>query len=198
MNKLKLLAMGLLLSWQCMASDYLIDTKDAHAFIVFKIPHLGYSMLLGQFENFSGEFSYDPNNVAASTISVTVDTSSLDSNHAERDKHLKGDDYIDAKKYPGATFTSTQVKDLGDGKLAVVGDLSFHGVTRAITIDARKIGEGRDPWGGYRAGFSGTTTLKLIDFGIPERLGPASTAVEMELYIEGIRQHNWPNGKVRH
>lgn len=183
-----------LLSAQGLASDYLIDTKGAHAFIVFKIPHLGYSMLLGQFKSFSGEFSYDPAAVEASTIVVNIDTTSLDSNHAERDKHLKGEDYLNTGKFPSATFKSTSVVDKGDGRMDVIGDLTLHGVTRSITIAASKVGEGRDPWGGYRAGFSGTTTLRLKDFDIPERLGPASTEVEMELHIEGIRQHDWPKG----
>ncbi|MFA7553026.1 MAG: YceI family protein [Spongiibacteraceae bacterium] len=192
MKKMTLFLMSLMLSCASMASDYKIDTKGAHAFIVFKIPHLGYSMLLGQFTKFSGDFSYDANNVEASRISVNIDTTSLNSNHAERDKHLKSDDYIDAKKYPTATFTSTQVKDLGEGKLAITGDLTLRGVTKTITIDAKKIGEGKDPWTGYRAGFSGTTTLTLADFGIPDNLGPASAAVDMELYIEGIRQNKKP------
>ena len=74
------------------AADYVIDTKGAHAFIQFKIAHLGYSWLLGRFNTFSGEFSYDENNPAASRVKVDIDVASLDSNHAERDKHLRGDD----------------------------------------------------------------------------------------------------------
>jgi polyisoprenoid-binding protein YceI len=61
-------------------------------------------------------------------------------------------------------------------------------VTKTIVIDAEKIGEGKDPWGGYRAGFAGTARIGLKDFGIPESLGPASTHVYLELHIEGIRQ----------
>jgi polyisoprenoid-binding protein YceI len=197
LKKIGVAILGLVLSWQCLAADYVIDTKDTHAFITFKIPHLGYSMLLGQFKTFEGQFSYDPAKLEASTVSVTVDIRSLDSNHGERDKHLKGDKFIDADKYPTATFTSTSVKDLGDGKLAIHGNMTLHGVTKPIVIAAQKIGEGMDPWGGYRAGFSGTTTLKLKDFGIPETLGPASTAVEMELFIEGVKQTTRPVGKVR-
>lgn len=194
MNRLFSLVVISLFSLQGIASDYLIDTKGAHAFIVFKIPHLGYSMLLGQFKTFSGEFTYDPAAVEDSSITVTIDTTSLDSNHAERDKHLKGEDYLDTSNFPTATFNSTKFIDKGDGYIQVIGDLKLHGVTRSITIEASKVGEGRDPWGGYRAGFSGTTTLRLKDFNIPERLGPASTEVEMELHIEGIRQHDWPKG----
>lgn len=168
------------------AADYMIDVKGAHASINFKISHLGYSWLLGRFDKFDGEFSYDQSDVAASKIKVSVDVTSLNSNHAERDKHLKSDDFLNADKFSTATFTSTSVKDLGDGKLEVVGDLELHGVKKSITIDADKIGEGKDPWGGYRAGFAGTTKLSLKDFGI-KVLGPSTHAI-MDLHIEGIRK----------
>ena len=186
MNKTGLMIAGLALAACLHAADYRIDTKGAHASIHFKATHLGYSMLLGRFNDFSGSFSYDPENLEASTVSVKVDTTSLDSNHAERDKHLKSDDYVSADKYPVATFESTGVEDLGDGRFKLMGNLTLHGNTQPIVIDARKIGEGKDPWGGYRAGFAGTTTLVLEDFGIPG-IGPTKE-VEMELHIEGIRQ----------
>ena len=170
------------------AADYIIDTKGAHASINFKIQHLGYSWLTGRFNDFSGTFNYDKDNVAASKINVTIDTSSIDSNHAERDKHLRSDDFLDTSTFGSATFVSTQVVDKGNGQLTITGNLTLHGVTSPISIDAKKIGEGKDPWGGYRVGFAGTTSIGLKDFGIPERLGPASTEVLLELHVEGIRQ----------
>ncbi|TBR42222.1 YceI family protein [Marinomonas agarivorans] len=170
------------------AADYVIDTKGAHAFINFKIKHLGYSWLTGRFDKFTGGFSYDASNLAASTVNVKVDTSSFNSNHAERDKHIRGKGFLNVGEFSTATFESTSFKDLGNDKIELKGDLTLHGVTKEITIDAEKIGEGKDPWGGYRAGFSGTTKIGLKEFGMQERLGPASTHVELELHIEGIRQ----------
>lgn len=170
------------------AAEYKIDTKGAHAFINFKIQHLGYSWLTGRFNEFEGTFNYDADKPNDSKITVEINPASIDSNHAERDKHLRSDDFLDVDKFGKAKFVSTKITDKGNGKLEVVGDLTLHGVTKSITIDAKKIGEGKDPWGGYRAGFSGKTTLGLKDFGIPERLGPASTEVHMSLHIEGIRQ----------
>ena len=171
-----------------MADEYLIDTKGAHAFIQFRIKHLGYSWLLGRFNNFSGSFSYDENNPGASKVNVNIETDSIDSNHAERDKHLRGEDFLNVAKYPKARFTSTSFIDNGDGTAVLTGDLTLHGVTRNINIDVKHIGHGPDPWGGYRRGFEGTTILKLADYGITYNLGPASREVELFLSVEGVRQ----------
>lgn len=170
------------------AADYVIDTKGAHASINFKIQHLGYSWLTGRFDKFEGKFSYDAANIGASKIEVNIDTTSVNSNHAERDKHLKTDDFLDVNKFNTAKFVSTKVTDKGEGKLAIAGTFTFHGVSKDIVIDAQTIGEGKDPWGGYRVGFSGTTTIALTDFAIKNNLGPASNNVQLNLHVEGIKQ----------
>jgi len=170
------------------AAEYEIDTKGAHAFIQFKISHLGYSWLLGRFNDFSGNFTFDEKQPEASKVSVTIDTASVDSNHAERDKHLRAEDFLYVSKFPQAKFESTEVKYEGDDKATIKGKLTLRGVTKDIEIDAERIGGGKDPWGGYRQGFAGTTSFKLKDFGIPMNLGPASEEVEMFLSVEGIRK----------
>jgi len=171
------------------AADYVIDTQGAHAFVNFKIKHLGYSWLHGRFNTFDGSFSYDSANPNASQIMVNIDTKSIDSNHAERDKHLRGGDFLNVDKFPKATFKSTSIKFDEDGDEAdVTGEFTLHGVTKTITFEIDKIGEGKDPWGGYRVGFEGETSLKLADFGIDYNLGPASTHVDIGLYIEGVRK----------
>ncbi|MFT5718298.1 MAG: polyisoprenoid-binding protein YceI [Oleiphilaceae bacterium] len=170
------------------AADYKIDVKGAHASINFKIKHLGYSWLTGRFNDFDGEFSYDPAAPEKSKISVEINTESLDSNHAERDKHLRSDDFLDVKKFPTAQFKSTNFKVNNADEAVITGNLTLHGVTKSISFPVQKIGEGNDPWGGYRSGFTGVTNLKLADYGITRSLGPASTHVELELNIEGIKQ----------
>ncbi len=154
----------------------------------FKIKHLGYSWLHGRFNTFDGEFNYDAEKPNASQIMVNIDTTSLDSNHAERDKHLRGKDFLNVDKYPTATFKSTNITFNNDDSGKVTGDFTLHGVTKSITFEIDKIGEGQDPWGGYRVGFEGETSLKLSDYGINYNLGPASTHVDIGLFIEGIRQ----------
>jgi polyisoprenoid-binding protein YceI len=169
------------------AADYKVDVEGAHAFVQFKIKHLGYSWLLGRFNSFDGGFSYDDKAPNKAKINIEIDTSSLDSNHAERDKHLKGKDFLNVSSFPKATFVSNSIKFSDNENAIVTGEFTLKGVTKTISFPVVKIGEGQDPWGGYRSGFSGTTSLKLADYDISYNLGPASTHVEMALHIEGVR-----------
>jgi polyisoprenoid-binding protein YceI len=189
-NKLTVfaLATAVLLSTQAFADQYIIDTKGAHAFIQFRIQHLGYSWLTGRFNTFTGSFEYDEKNPDNASVVVEIDTASIDSNHAERDKHLRGDDFLDVEKYPTAKFVSTSFSEKGDGTAVLEGNLTLHGVTKPVTIDVEHIGHGEDPWGGYRRGFEGSTRIALADFDINYNLGPKSKELELMLSVEGIRQ----------
>ena len=170
------------------AADYVIDTKGAHASVNFAIQHLGYSWLTGRFNEFSGEFSYDAAKLEASKINVEINMASVDSNHAERDKHIRSEDFLNTSKHGKTTFVSTGIKNASADKFDVEGNLTFNGVTKAITIAVTKVGEGKDPWGGYRAGFSGEITIKPSEFGLTYNLGPASETVRLWLNVEGIRK----------
>ncbi len=170
------------------AETYEIDRKGMHAAIEFKIKHLGYSWLTGRFNDFKGQFVFDEKNLSNSSVQVEVKTASIDSNHGERDKHLRGDDFLDVKKFPKANFNSTKIVDKGEGEVDIHGDFTLHGITKNIVINASQIGGGNDPWGGFRRGFEGSTSIKLKDFGINFNLGPASESVELSLYVEGIRK----------
>ena len=188
-NALAALVLGsALMGGQAMAADYAIDKQGQHAFVNFKISHLGYSWLYGTFKDFDGTFSYDAANPEASKVNVTLKTASVDTNHAERDKHLRSADFLNVSKHDTATFESTSVKSTGEGTADVTGNLTLNGVTKPVVIAAKFIGEGKDPWGGYRAGFEGTTTLKLKDFDITKDLGPASETVELIISVEGVRK----------
>ncbi len=165
------------------ASTYQIDKAGQHAFITFKASHLGYSYIIGHFEDFDGEFQYDENAPEASKVNVVIQARSLDSNHAERDKHLTGKEYFDAEQHPLITFSSTGYEGAADaGQLT--GDLTIKGITRTVTLNVSKIGQGDDPWGGYRAGFEGDVTLSAGDYDLPGWIGD----VEVNLIVEGVRQ----------
>ena len=181
------LAAALALTGPARAADYVIDTAKAHASIEFRIKHLGFSWLTGRFDTFSGTFTFDEANPSVSKVHVEIDAASINSNHAERDKHLRSKEFLDVAEFPKAVFDSTSVKLEGD-KATITGNLTLRGVTKQIEIEAQRVGGGADPWGGYRDGFTGTTRLTLKDFGINFDLGPNSKEVELRLNVEGVRQ----------
>ena len=170
------------------AADYVFDIKGQHASIGFRVKHLGYSWLTGRFDKFDGTFSYDPKNLAASKVNVEIDISSLNSNHAERDKHLRGPDYLDAAQFPKATFVSTSVTPEGENKAKIKGNLTMRGVTKEVVLDMERLGGGPDPWGGTRDGFTGTAKLTIADWGFKKQLGPASKEIELFLDVEGVQK----------
>ena len=114
---------------------------------------------------------------------------SLDSNHAERDKHVRSGDFLDVGKHKTAKFVSSKYEVTGKDTGKMTGTLTFMGVSKPMTIDVVHVGGGPDPWGGYRAGFEGRATIKPAEWGIGmAKLGPASEEVELFLTVEGIRK----------
>lgn len=170
------------------AATYVIDREGQHAFINFRVSHLGYSWLYGTFRDFEGRFRFDAAQPGTGSVQVTIRTASVDSNHAERDRHLRSKDFLNVARHPVASFESTAVRPTGEGTFDITGNLSLNGVTRPVTIAAKLLGEGADPWGGYRAGFEGSARIRLKDFAIAKDLGPASQDVELILSVEGVRQ----------
>ncbi|EQB98164.1 hypothetical protein B738_26582 [Photorhabdus temperata subsp. temperata M1021] len=170
-----------------LAANYKIDIPGQHAFIEFRIQHLGYSWLYGSFKDFDGSFTFDEKNPAADKVDVTIKIASLDTNHAERDKHLRSKDYFNTEKYPEAKFSSTEVKKDGN-KYTITGDLTLNGVTKPVVLNAVLMGEGKDPWGGYRAGFEAYSKINLKDFNFKADLGPKSQEADLLISVEGIRE----------
>ncbi len=180
--------MALILSNVSIAAKYKIDIQGMHASINFKISHLGTSWLIGRFDKFEGEFEYDAKNPNNSKITMKVVTSSVNTNHAERDSHIRAHGLLKTDKYPEATFVSESFNLDENGKGTVTGKFTLHGVEKNITVPIQKIGEGNDPWGGYRVGFEGTMSITLKDYGMNKYLGKSSTTLELNVVIEGVRQ----------
>jgi len=170
------------------AEKYAIDSKGAHAYVQFKISHLGYSWLMGRFNRFDGSFVYDEADPARSAIEVTVETASIDSNHAERDKHLRSEDFLHVAEHPQARFVSTAYTPLSGNEARVEGEFTLRGVTRPVSLTVTQVGAGEDPWGGFRRGFAGSMKIRLKDYGIDYNLGPAAEELELMVGFEGIRQ----------
>lgn len=173
--------------WNANAEVERYALDPGHSFVTFSISHLGYSMLQGRFNDLEGSFEYDTENPAGSSIKVVIKTASVDTNHAERDKHLRDADFLNVDTFPEASFESTSFVEDGDTGV-LTGSLTLHGVTRPIDVDVTFVGAGEDPWGGYRRGYIGRTTLRRSDFDMSYDLGPAAEEMTLEFNIEGIRQ----------
>jgi polyisoprenoid-binding protein YceI len=167
------------------AANYTVDLS--HSFIKFETVHLGFSKLSGRFNKFNGTMTYDPAaGPSAQSIKINIDTTSIDTNWADRDKHLRSSDFFNVEKFTTATFESTGYEgDANGGTLK--GKLTLLGVSKDIEFPIKKIGEGKDPWGGYRIGFEGAYTLTRKDFGMDYNLGPQAEKVELTLQIEAIK-----------
>ncbi|MCW8870532.1 MAG: YceI family protein [Proteobacteria bacterium] len=170
------------------AADYDVDIKGQHAFVQFKIQHLGFSWLYGRFDTFDGSFTYDENAPEKSSIQMTVQTNSVNTNHAERDKHLRSDDFLNVATHPTAHFTSSSFSPTTEGHGTMTGDLTINGVTNEIELDVQFVGAGDDPWGGHRRGYQATTEISLSDFKIKRSLGPASEQLYLTVSVEGIKK----------
>jgi polyisoprenoid-binding protein YceI len=145
------------------ADTYTVD--PAHSEVSFQIRHM-VSQVRGRFNDYSGTVNMDPKNMANSSVEFHIKAASIDTNNADRDKHLRTADFFDVEKYPEITFKSDSVKPAGKDKYNVTGTLTMHGVSKKVTLPVTFLGEGKDPWGGTRAGFETETTLDRKAYGI--------------------------------
>jgi polyisoprenoid-binding protein YceI len=146
------------------ATVYAIDPD--HTSIMLNTTHLGIGTVHGRFDNFSGTFEYDPDDITASKVSVRIDASSINTNQPVRDRHLRSADFLDVKRYPEITFTSTDVTRVNRNRLKILGDMSMHGVTCPVTLFATLRGTLADVDGKNRIAFSATTEIHREDFGL--------------------------------
>lgn len=132
----------------------------AHSEVGFVVRHLGLSKVRGRFNSFGGTLTV-ADDAARSSLNATVDLSSVDTNQADRDAHLKGTDFFNAEAHPQMTFAST---DLSETEMT--GNLTILGVTRPVTFEVETNGVTTDPYGNTKAGFSASTEIKRSDFGV--------------------------------
>jgi len=174
------------------ATTWNIDLS--HSAIHFSVRHMVVSKTRGRFTRWSGQIVFDPENPPASKVEVTIEPASIDTADPQRDAHLRSADFFDVEKYPKASFKSTKVVDLGGDKYQITGDLTVHGVTHRVTFDVVFEGSAKDPWGGERAGFSGTLPLDRKDFGLTWNKALETGGllvgdkVELVLEVEAVKQ----------
>jgi polyisoprenoid-binding protein YceI len=178
--------MGLSAPAWAAGENYAID--NVHSDVIFRASHLGVSHAFGRFNEISGEIQVDTDDPAKMTINVEIQTGSLDTNSDDRDKHLRSPDFFNAKQFPLIQFKSTAVRSKGGNKLEMTGDLTLHGVTKPVTVEVEKVGAGKDPWGGYRAGWVSEFTIKRSDFGMKFMLEGLGDEVEIIVALEGVRE----------
>lgn len=156
-------ALSLLTALPASAETYTIDA--GHSEVGFKIRHL-VSNVRGRFNDFSGTINMDPKNVQNSSVEFRIKADSIDTNQADRDKHLRAEDFFFVEKYPEIAFKSESVKPAGKNRYNVTGTLTMRGISKKVTLPVTFTGEVKDPWGNTKAGFETATTLNRKDYGI--------------------------------
>ncbi len=162
---------------------YRID--PVHSEVSFKIRHL-LAKVNGRFTKFSGEIKVDTKDITKSSVEVSIDTASINTDNGMRDNHLRSDAFFDVAKYPVITFKSTAVKEVSKGKLEVTGDFTLHGVTKRITFPITNAGTGPGMQAGtVVAGFiDGALTINRNDYGIKTYPGALGDDVAITLNVE--------------
>jgi polyisoprenoid-binding protein YceI len=145
------------------SGDYTLD--PAHTRIGFSARHAMVTTVRGQFKQFEGTAHIDAENPAQSSVTVTIQTASIDTGVADRDGHLKSADFFDAEANPEITFVSTEVSRDGDD-WTITGDLTIKGVVKPVTVVFESTGSARDPFGNLRVGFEGGTAINRKDWGL--------------------------------
>jgi polyisoprenoid-binding protein YceI len=186
------LALGALGAWAAPAAIAAPETyqlEPTHVDVLFAINHLGFSMKHGSFRAIAGTLAFDKDHPEASEVTITIKADSVDTSFAARDTDLKGEKFLDAAKFPEIRFHSTRITALGAGRFRVAGDLTLHGVTRPIELDARLNGVGPNPFDKKpTVGVSVTGSLKRSDFG----MGFLTPMIGDEVTIAADAEFNQP------
>ncbi|MDB5476942.1 MAG: YceI family protein [Phenylobacterium sp.] len=169
------------------AGTYAIE--PSHTRVLFAVDHMGTSTWYGDFTHASGSLKLDPKNPAASQLDVSVQMASVSTTNAVLDGELKGPDWFDAAKYPAMTFHSTKVTVTGPGRATVAGELTLHGVTKPVVLDARFKGAGPNPMTkAYTVGFDANGKIKRSAFGVSKYVPLVGDEVDLILSAPFVRK----------
>ena len=147
-----------------LTGEYTID--PVHSRIGFVARHAVVTKVRGLFSEFGGTFNLDGENPAGSTAEVTIQVASIDTGSADRDAHLRTNDFFSMEEYPEITFAATSITPKSETEYKVTGDLTMRDVTKPVTFDVEFLGAATDPYGNLRVGFEGSTTVNRKDWGI--------------------------------
>lgn len=147
-----------------LTGDYVID--GAHSRIGFQARHAMVTKVRGAFNEFEGYLHLDGTNPADSSAKVTIQAASIDTRNADRDAHLRGNDFFSMDEFPTITFVSTAAAQVDPDHYVLTGDLTIRGITKSVTIPLEFGGSVVDPWGNTRIGFEGRVVVNRKDWGI--------------------------------
>ncbi|GBC63908.1 polyisoprenoid-binding protein [Desulfonema ishimotonii] len=164
------------------AETYTIDTSHSQA--LFRVRHLGISRITGRFPGVTGTIQFDGKQLSDLRAEAEIDINSLNTDVEKRDRHLKSEEFFDAARYPKMTFKSRAVREVSGQQFRLAGDLTLHGVTREVVLDAEHGGSIKDPWGNFRTAFTATTKISRRDFGINWGTGGDVVGEEITIHIE--------------
>ena len=167
---------------------------SSHSGIHFSVRHMVIAKVRGQFDRWTGTVSAENGDLGKGTVEVVIDASSINTGVAQRDEHLKSADFFDVATYPEIRFRSTAVRPVSKTGLVMTGDLTIHGVTRAVELEVSNAGQVKDPWGNERAGFSAVGSIDRKEFGLTwnqvlETGGfVVGDRIEIEIEVEAVKQ----------
>ena len=141
------------------------NVDKAHSEVTFQVRHL-LTKVRGRFSDFEGTIEYDEDDTENSRVNVAIRAASIDTNERDRDNHLRSADFFDVEKHPTLTFASRAIAGKGTAGFDLTGDLTIHGVTRAVTFDVNFLGKAKDPWGNERIAFEAEATINRKDYGL--------------------------------
>ncbi|MBM7691270.1 polyisoprenoid-binding protein YceI [Peribacillus deserti] len=137
-----------------------------HSSVDFSVKHMMFAKVNGSFNKFDAVIEADPADLTSADIEFTIDAASIDTRNDDRDVHLRSADFFDTENYPSITFKSNEITKTSENEYSVAGVLTVHGVTRPETFTVTFEGQGKDPWGNEKAGFSVEGKIKRSDFGL--------------------------------
>lgn len=148
------------------AAEKSYELDNAHSFVGFSVKHMGVSSVRGEFTKFEADLVVDENEIENSSVILRIDAASVDTDHEDRDKDLRGVDFLEVETYPEIVFESRKIEVVGDGRYRATGDLTIRDTTREVVLDLEIDGPIRDPWGNYRVGAEGRVTIDRKQWGV--------------------------------
>ncbi len=179
-------ALSLTASAPARAENFAID--PVHSAVIYRIMHMNMGHSWGRFNEISGVLNLDEANPAGNSLSVSINSNSIDTGAAKRDEHLRGPDFFNVKQFPTITFQSEQMRPINANTYELTGTLTLHGVPRKITTKLERLGAGKTPFGDFRVGMEAVLQVKRSDFDMKNMLEAVGDDVLLVISFEAAHK----------